>query len=59
MRFHGRGGQGAVTAGEILADAAFREGKYIVEAGLTEEAEISGYKAMVERKEKASKLKAK
>ena len=35
------------------------EWKYIVEAGLTEEAEISGYKAMVERKEKASKLKAK
>ena len=28
IRFHGRGGQGAVTAGEILADAAFREGKW-------------------------------
>ena len=28
IRFHGRGGQGAVTAAEILADAIFREGKY-------------------------------
>ncbi|MEA1992987.1 MAG: 2-oxoacid:acceptor oxidoreductase family protein [Euryarchaeota archaeon] len=27
VRFHGRGGQGAVTAATILADAAFREGK--------------------------------
>jgi len=26
--FHGRGGQGAVTASQILAMAAFREGKY-------------------------------
>ena len=26
--FHGRGGQGAVTASQILATAAFREGKY-------------------------------
>jgi pyruvate ferredoxin oxidoreductase gamma subunit len=26
--FHGRGGQGAVTAAQILATAAFREGKY-------------------------------
>jgi len=28
IRFHGRGGQGAVTAAEILADAIFREGKH-------------------------------
>ena len=28
IRFHGRGGQGAVMASEILALAAFREGKY-------------------------------
>lgn len=28
IRFHGRGGQGAVTAGEILADAVFREGRW-------------------------------
>ena len=27
VRFHGRGGQGAVTAARLLADAAFREGK--------------------------------
>lgn len=27
IRFHGRGGQGAVTAANTLADAAFREGK--------------------------------
>ncbi|MBS3816709.1 MAG: pyruvate ferredoxin oxidoreductase subunit gamma [Candidatus Thermoplasmatota archaeon] len=27
VRFHGRGGQGAVTAANTLADAAFREGK--------------------------------
>lgn len=27
IRFHGRGGQGAVVATNILADAAFREGK--------------------------------
>jgi pyruvate ferredoxin oxidoreductase gamma subunit/2-oxoisovalerate ferredoxin oxidoreductase gamma subunit len=27
IRWHGRGGQGAVTAATILADAAFREGK--------------------------------
>ncbi len=27
VRFHGRGGQGAVTAATILADAAFHEGK--------------------------------
>ena len=26
IRFHGRGGQGAVTAANILAEAAFREG---------------------------------
>ncbi len=26
--FHGRGGQGAVTASQLLATAAFREGKY-------------------------------
>ncbi len=29
IRFHGRGGQGAVTAANILASAAFREGKYV------------------------------
>jgi len=28
IRFHGRGGQGAVTAANLLADAAVREGKY-------------------------------
>jgi hypothetical protein len=27
VRFHGRGGQGVVTAAELLADAAFREGR--------------------------------
>ena len=27
VRFHGRGGQGAVTAANILAVAAFKEGK--------------------------------
>ncbi|MFH0973413.1 MAG: 2-oxoacid:acceptor oxidoreductase family protein [Candidatus Micrarchaeota archaeon] len=27
IRFHGRGGQGAVTSGEILANAAFNDGK--------------------------------
>lgn len=30
IRFHGRGGQGAVTASRILALAAFEEGKYVV-----------------------------
>lgn len=29
IRWHGRGGQGAVTASKILADAALLEGKYI------------------------------
>lgn len=29
IRFHGRGGQGAVVASNLLADAAFREGKYV------------------------------
>lgn len=29
IRWHGRGGQGAVTANEILAGAALKEGKYI------------------------------
>ena len=29
VRFHGRGGQGAVTAANILAIAAFKEGKYV------------------------------
>lgn len=29
IRFHGRGGQGTVTAAEILAQAAFLEGKYV------------------------------
>jgi len=28
IRFHGRGGQGAVTAAELLAVAAFADGKY-------------------------------
>lgn len=28
VRFHGRGGQGAVTAAELLSVAAFLEGKY-------------------------------
>ena len=28
VRFHGRGGQGAVTAANMLAVAAFKEGKY-------------------------------
>ncbi len=29
IRFHGRGGQGAVTAANILASAAFKAGKYV------------------------------
>ncbi|HHH77965.1 MAG TPA: pyruvate ferredoxin oxidoreductase [Thermoplasmatales archaeon] len=29
VRFHGRGGQGAVTAANILSVAAFSEGKYV------------------------------
>ena len=29
VRFHGRGGQGAVVASEILASALFKEGKYV------------------------------
>ena len=29
IRTHGRGGQGAVVASEILADAFFREGKFV------------------------------
>jgi hypothetical protein len=28
VRFHGRGGQGVVTAAELLVSAAFREGRY-------------------------------
>jgi len=28
VRFHGRGGQGAVTAAELLASAAFREDRH-------------------------------
>jgi pyruvate ferredoxin oxidoreductase gamma subunit len=28
IRIHGRGGQGAVTAAEVLATAAFKDGKY-------------------------------
>ena len=28
VRFHGRGGQGAVTAARLLAEAAFHEGKH-------------------------------
>ncbi len=30
IRFHGRGGQGSVTASKILALAAFSEGKYVI-----------------------------
>ncbi|MEM3341736.1 MAG: 2-oxoacid:acceptor oxidoreductase family protein [Thermoplasmata archaeon] len=30
VRFHGRGGQGAVIASNILADAAFKEGKDVM-----------------------------
>jgi pyruvate ferredoxin oxidoreductase gamma subunit/2-oxoisovalerate ferredoxin oxidoreductase gamma subunit len=29
IRFHGRGGQGAVVASQVLADTAFREGKKV------------------------------
>ncbi|MEO0102648.1 MAG: 2-oxoacid:acceptor oxidoreductase family protein [candidate division WOR-3 bacterium] len=29
IRFHGRGGQGAVVASEILATALFKEGKFV------------------------------
>jgi len=29
IRFHGRGGQGAVTAAELLAKAVFNEGRYV------------------------------
>ena len=29
IRFHGRGGQGAVVAAKVLADAFFREGKHV------------------------------
>lgn len=29
IRIHGRGGQGAVIASQVLASAAFREGKYV------------------------------
>lgn len=29
VRFHGRGGQGAVVASEVLANAAFREGYHV------------------------------
>jgi pyruvate ferredoxin oxidoreductase gamma subunit len=28
VRFHGRGGQGVVTAAELLAEAAFREARH-------------------------------
>jgi pyruvate ferredoxin oxidoreductase gamma subunit len=28
VRFHGRGGQGVVTAAELLAEAAFRDGRH-------------------------------
>ena len=28
VRFHGRGGQGVVSAAELLAEAAFREGRH-------------------------------
>ena len=29
IRWHGRGGQGAKTASQLLADAAFMSGKYV------------------------------
>jgi 2-oxoacid:acceptor oxidoreductase gamma subunit (pyruvate/2-ketoisovalerate family) len=29
VRIHGRGGQGAVVASKVLADAAFREGRFV------------------------------
>jgi NADPH-dependent 2,4-dienoyl-CoA reductase/sulfur reductase-like enzyme len=29
VRFHGRGGQGLVTAAELPAEAAFREGRHV------------------------------
>jgi len=29
VRWHGRGGQGVVTASELLARAALHEGKYV------------------------------
>jgi len=29
IRIHGRGGQGGVTAAQLIAEAAFREGKYV------------------------------
>ncbi len=29
IRFHGRGGQGAVVASQLLVEAAFQEGKYV------------------------------
>ena len=29
IRIHGRGGQGAVVASEMLAKAVFSEGKYV------------------------------
>ncbi|NHJ40674.1 MAG: pyruvate ferredoxin oxidoreductase [Asgard group archaeon] len=29
IRWHGRGGQGAVTSAKILAEAAYREGKFV------------------------------
>jgi len=29
IRFHGRGGEGAVTAAELLAKAVFKEGRYV------------------------------
>ena len=33
VRFHGRGGQGVVTAAELLASAAFREGRHAAVMG--------------------------
>ena len=30
IRIHGRGGQGGVTAAQLIAEAAFREGKHVV-----------------------------
>ena len=29
IRWHGRGGQGAKTASQLLADAAFMAGRYV------------------------------
>ena len=38
VRFHGRGGQGVVTAAELLAAAAFSEGRHATLVGAPEPA---------------------